>query len=972
MKKFVLFTLVAPLLFGACSDYDDGLLQGRVDGLEDRIAKLEALCREMNTNISSLQTLVNTLGEKDAIESVAPIVKDGQTVGYTITFTKNEPITIYTGNDGHSPVIGIAPFEGSYYWTLDGEWMTDDAGNRIAAAGKDGSTPQLKIEEEYWWMSTDGGNTWDKLGRATGEKGEDGTDGDAFFRSVTQTDTEVIFTLADGTEIVLPKAPRLKIVLAETSCGLLADTPAQIPYTITGADGDVEFEVLSSGAVRAKALASSATEGVVSVVTADPDALDEYAKVLVFASDNRRTAMAALTFEKGMIQVAESFEATSEEQQLVIPVETNLHYEVKIEQAAQSWIRQVTTRAARVDNLVFQVDANNTGAARSATITLTVGSEVRKVVVAQEAGSEDPGPIEGIVALDKLYGYAEGTTGGEGATAANTHHFDNGDKFRQWLNLREKNKDMTPAIVYLSGTFTKDNGRGGSDASPWFDIKRTGNLTILGTDDFRMQNIGFFINDSENIIIRNVYIVMPKANNGADGISMQESHNVWVDHCTFESINQAKDYEDGSCDVTHATYNVTVSWCHFIKTQKSCLVGHSNSASADTKITVTFHHNYFDLSSSRHPRVRFGRAHVYNNFFNQVTTYGVGSAYGAMVLVEDNLFDGVRLPTDICTFPAKPSGSSWVSNLQGSVAGYLYERGNAFLNKPENATEPYPLTNVQYKAYNGEQLPTPYTYEDFKPAYGYIVDAPEQLASIVPSGAGVGKLPGYQTAPVEVNNGGITTDPDPDPGTDPDPDPSIDLGNGWTGISYGAATPSVFGSGHTLTITACGKFESGTQTFGYVYREVTGDFVATVQIDAFSPQKESNQALAGLMVTPDITAASGDLLHFMAARSLAKFYYSNRTAAAAKASKGELGAPEAVVEGASPIVRLERKGDKYLTSYSLDGGVTFGKEKSVTLAGLPETLLLGLAVNSGDSKKTSEAVFSHLTLNGETIAFSEE
>lgn len=975
MKKMYLLTLFASLVLGSCSDYDDSSLQGRVDELESRIALLEKQCKEMNANIASLQTLVDALGRKTAIEELAPIVEEGLTVGYTITFTNGVSIPVYTTGPGTMPRIGIAQEEGVYYWTIDGEWLTDDAGNRIAAEGKDGATPQLKIEEGYWWISTDGGQTWDKLAQATGEDGKDGEDGDSFFRSVTQTDSEVTFTLADGTVIVLPKAAQLRIVLAATSCGMLADSPVEVAYTLTHVCGEAQIEVLSSEIIKAKAIARTATEGVISLVTSAPDAIDEYTKVLVFASDDRRTAMAALTFEKGELRVTDAYEVDAKEQQMTVPVETNLDYEVMIEPSAKAWLSQVATRALRIDNLVFQIGAN-TGAARSAVVTIASGNQTRTVAIAQLAGGNDPDPtdppVTGAVELDKLYGYAQGTTGGEGASAANTHHFDNGDKFRQWLNLREKNKDMTPAIVYLSGTFTKDNGRDGSDASPWFDIKRTGNLTILGTDDFRMQNIGFFLKEASNVIIRNVYIVMPKANNGADGISMQESNNVWVDHCTFESINQTKDYEDGSCDITHQTYNVTVSWCHFIKTQKSCLVGHSNGASADTQITATFHHNYFDLSSSRHPRVRFGRAHVYNNFFNQVTTYGAGSAYGAMVLVEDNLFDGVRLPTDICTFPAKPSGSSWVSNLQGSVAGYLYERGNAFLNKPDNATEPYPLTNVSYKAYNGEQLPTPYTYDDFKPTYDYIVDAAEQLASIVPSGAGVGKLPGYASAPIEVDNGGITTDPEPDPGTDPEPDPGIDLGNGWTGISHGEATPSAVGSGNTLTITACGKFESGTQTFGYVYREVTGDFVATVQIDSFSPQKESNQGLAGLMVTPDITAASGDLLHVMAARSLAKFYYSNRLEAAAKASKGELGAPEAIVEGASPVVRLERKGDKYLTSYSLDGGITFGKEKSVTLAGLPETLQLGLAANSSDSKKTSEAVFSNLTINGVTIAFTEE
>ena len=581
-------------------------------------------------------------------------------------------------------------------------------------------------------------------------------------------------------------------------------------------------------------------------------------------------------------------------------------------------------------------------------------------------------PVTGNVELDKLYGYAEGTTGGAGATEANTHHFNDGDKFRQWINLREKNKSEVPAIVWLSGKFTKENGRDGSSASPWFDIKDTKNISIYGTDGFLMENIGFFLKRASNIIIRNIHIQLPKADNGADGISMQETNNVWVDHCTFESVNQAYDYEDGSCDVTHASYNVTISWCHFIKTQKSCLVGHSDSATGDTQITVTFHHNFYDLSSSRHPRVRYGRAHVYNNYFNQVSTYGVGSAYGAMVLVEDNCFEGVKLPTDICTFPAKPSGSSWVSNLTGKVAGYLYERGNVFNNKPADATSPYPFTNVEYKAYNGEKLATPYTYDDFKPSYSYIVDDAERIAEIVPSAAGVGKLTDYATAPKEVDNGGITgggTDPDPNPGTDPEPG-GTDLGNGWSLLSNGTTAATAVCNGGQLTLTACGKFESAAQTLGFVYREVTGDFVATAQIDSYTALKETNQALAGLLVTPDVATASGaNFIHAMAAQSLANFYYSNRTEADGKGNKGVLSAPDTTTEGAKPIVRLARAGDKFTASYSLDGGTTFGAEKSVTIAGLPEKLLVGLAANSGDSKKTSEAVFSNMKLNGQALSF---
>ena len=373
----------------------------------------------------------------------------------------------------------------------------------------------------------------------------------------------------------------------------------------------------------------------------------------------------------------------------------------------------------------------------------------------------DP-PLTGTVPLDKLYGYATGVTGGDAATSANILHFDNGKALQTWLLARTKSEkagDHSPVTIWLSGTFGPEDGRDFSEAHPWFDVKDVSNLSFYGTDSFVMDRIGIFCVRASNIIIRNINFRQPKANNGADAVSMQECDGVWVDHCTFTSLNQTKDYEDGSTDITHGSKNVTVSWNHYVLTQKSCLVGHSNSQSSDTEITATFHHNWFDQSSSRHPRVRFGKVHVYNNLFDGNTTYGVGSAYGAKVLVEYNYFDGVQLPTDICTYPAKESNES---NLQGSVAGYLYATQDVFVNRPAKAKDPYPLTNVKYKSYQGETI-TPLTYADFKPAYDYIVTPAENVPEVVKGGAGYGKL-GWAEAPVAVNNGGITefdgSDPD--------------------------------------------------------------------------------------------------------------------------------------------------------------------------------------------------------------------
>ncbi|WP_288057638.1 PL29 family lyase N-terminal domain-containing protein, partial [Xylanibacter rodentium] len=152
MKKlFTLFAIAALVCVGCSDDYDDSGLQYRVGNLESRVAKLEQLCKQMNTNISALQTIVGALQNNDYVTGVAPVTSNGETIGYTITFTKSAPITIYhgqngkdgangaDGKDGHTPVIGVRQdTDGVYYWTLDGNWLLDNSGNKIKAEGRDG------------------------------------------------------------------------------------------------------------------------------------------------------------------------------------------------------------------------------------------------------------------------------------------------------------------------------------------------------------------------------------------------------------------------------------------------------------------------------------------------------------------------------------------------------------------------------------------------------------------------------------------------------------------------------------------------------------------------------------------------------------------------------------------------------------------------------------------------------------------
>ena len=228
--------------------------------------ELKAQVEQLNANIAALQVIVNALQAKDYVTSVVPIVDNGVEVGYKITFDKGDSVTIYhgkdgadgndgadgkDGKDGYTPVIGIRQdADGIYYWTLDGEWLFDEKGQKVKAVGtdgqngadgsngadgapgsdgqdgangadgKDGITPQLDIQNGKWYVSYDNGQTWIEIGQATGDQGPQGetgatgpqgpqgtpgVDGDAFFQDVDTSNSDyVTFILANGTEIKIP------------------------------------------------------------------------------------------------------------------------------------------------------------------------------------------------------------------------------------------------------------------------------------------------------------------------------------------------------------------------------------------------------------------------------------------------------------------------------------------------------------------------------------------------------------------------------------------------------------------------------------------------------------------------------------------------------------------------------------------------------------------------------------------------
>lgn len=382
--------------------------------------KLQSLCEQMNTDISSMQSIIEALQQKDAITNVVPLNDNGKVIGYKLYFEKREPITIYHGKDGTdgndgqdgsdgkdgvTPVVGVKQdTDGIYYWTLNGDWMKDDNGNKIKAQGVDGSngndgqdgtdgnngvTPQLKIEEDgYWYISYDNGSNWTKLGKATGA---DGTSGDSFFKNVTEDDDYVYLEMKDGNIISVPKHKKLSITFNETEdIRVLANQTYPIQYTITGATDKTVVKALAQDGFRAVVKSSGNAYGVIEVSTPGTILSSE---ILVFVSDGEeRTIMRSINFVEGVINITDrSYTVSYTGGTVNVQLSTNIDYTIEIPEADKTWISIAPTSRVvmRDETITFNVQQNNSTQLRYSIIKLVdkLGVTSETIQITQRGGS---------------------------------------------------------------------------------------------------------------------------------------------------------------------------------------------------------------------------------------------------------------------------------------------------------------------------------------------------------------------------------------------------------------------------------------------------------------------------------------------------------------------------------------------------------------------------------------------------------
>ena len=208
-------------------------------------------------------------------------------------------------------------------------------------------------------------------------------------------------------------------------------------------------------------------------------------------------------------------------------------------------------------------------------------------------------------------------------------------------------KDTSPLDFRIVGCVTADDVDHFSSSAEGIQLKGKSaytemNITIAGVgEDAAVQGFGFLVRNSGNVEFRN-FAVMAFMD---DGISLDTKNcNIWVHNMdifygsTGGDSDQAKG--DGSVDIKGASTNVTVSYVHFWDSGKCSLCGMSDSA----EFLVTYHHNWFDHSDSRHPRIRVASVHIYNNYFDGNAKYGVGTTKGSSAFVEANYYRNCKNP----------------------------------------------------------------------------------------------------------------------------------------------------------------------------------------------------------------------------------------------------------------------------------------------------------------------------------------
>ena len=247
------------------------------------------------------------------------------------------------------------------------------------------------------------------------------------------------------------------------------------------------------------------------------------------------------------------------------------------------------------------------------------------------------------------------------------------DGIQNIIDALQKGKETRPVDIRIIGTVTKNDLDRISSSSEGLQVKGKNaysdmKLTIEGVgSDACIKDFGILVRNAANVEIRNLSVL----NFMDDGISIDTSNcNIWVHNLDIYYGQAGSDSDqkkgDGSIDVKKSQY-CTISYNHFFDSGKCGLVD-ATPADSGYSDYLTYHHNWFDHSDSRHPRIRNGHnIHVYNNYYDGNSKYGVGVTSGSSAFVEANVFENCKYPMMSSLQGSDAKGKGVFSNEKGGM-----------------------------------------------------------------------------------------------------------------------------------------------------------------------------------------------------------------------------------------------------------------------------------------------------------------
>ena len=270
------------------------------------------------------------------------------------------------------------------------------------------------------------------------------------------------------------------------------------------------------------------------------------------------------------------------------------------------------------------------------------------------------------------------------------------------IDAYQKGTDTTPLAIRIIGKISKDDLDHISSSSEGLQVKGRNaysemNITIEGIgDDATISGFGMLVRNCKSVEIRNIAIMLCLD----DCISLDTNNsNIWIHNMDFFYGNTGGDADqakgDGTADLKGGTKYVTFSYNRFWDSGKSSLCG----MGGDDANYITYHHNWFDHSDSRHPRIRCMSVHIWNNYYDGVAKYGVGATTGASAFVEANYFRNCNKPM-LISMQGSDIGSDGKGTFSSEDGGIIKSYKNIFTEKSKNFKYvTYQTNNVEFDAY---------------------------------------------------------------------------------------------------------------------------------------------------------------------------------------------------------------------------------------------------------------------------------